>query len=148
MDPIVIAILSIAMRWTHIISVITVLGGLLYASLAVAPALAALPAESRAEFAAALNLRFRPWLRLAVFFLVVSGLYNLVTKTNIPPGYQMWFGIKMLLALHVIVVTFLLSRASITQERRNRMVGGVVLAGVVVTMLSAYLRFLTNWMQS
>jgi uncharacterized membrane protein len=148
MDPIVGAALGIAMRWTHVISVITVLGGLLYAWLAVAPALAILPAEGRLEFAAALNNRFRPWLRFAVFMLVLSGLYNLVTKSNIPPGYHMWFGIKMLLALHVIVVSFLLSSSSIAQERRNRMTIGVVVSGVVVVLLSAYLRFLSNWMQS
>jgi len=147
MDPIFSAVLSIVMRWTHVLSVITVLGGLLYARLAVAPALATLPAESGAQFAASLNTRFRPWLRFAVFMLVVSGLYNLVTKANIPTGYHMWFGIKMLFALHIIVVSFLLSRASVTQEKRNRMITGVVATGIIVVILSGYLRFLSNWMQ-
>ena len=148
MDPIASAILGIAMRWTHVLSVVMVLGGLLYARLAVAPALASLPAEAGAQFAAAVNSRFRPWLRFAIFTLVVSGLYNLVTKSNIPPGYHMWFGIKMLFAMHVIVVSFLLSRAAVTQEKRNRMITGVVIVGVLIVMLSGYLRLLSNWMQS
>ncbi|MEO8130307.1 MAG: hypothetical protein ABJF23_03075 [Bryobacteraceae bacterium] len=148
MDPIVGASLSILMRWMHIISVVTVIGGLLYASIVIGPALSALPPESRTKFADAVNSRFRPVLRLAVFFLIVSGLYNLVTKQNLPPGYHMWFGIKMLLALHVIAVSFLLSSSSVSQERRARMTVGVVISGAVIVLLSAYLRFLTNWMQS
>src|SRR3954469_21677772 len=148
MNPIVGAALGIVMRWTHIFSVITVLGGLFYAKLAVAPALAALTPEGRAELGAVLNNRFRPWLRFAVVTLIVSGLYNLVTKANIPPVYHMWFGIKMLLALHIIAVSFLLTSASVTQERRNRMTTGIIISGAVVVLLAAYLRFLSNWMQS
>jgi uncharacterized membrane protein len=148
MDPIVGAVLAIAMRWTHILSMVTVLGGLFYAKLAAEPALAMLPAEERSKLADTLNDRFRPWLRLAIVTLVLSGLYNLVTKPNIPPGYHMWFGIKMLLALHIIAVSFLLSSSSLTQERRSRMTTGVVISGIIVVLLSGYLRFLSNWMQS
>ena len=148
MDPITIAVLGIAMRWTHILSIIVVLGGLAYARVVLVPALAVLPAEKRSELAAAANSRFRPWVRFAIFLLVVSGLYSLVMKANIPPGYHMWFGIKMLLALHIIAVSFLLTSASVTQERRNRMTTGVIISGAVVVLLAAYLRFLSNWMQS
>ena len=148
MDPIVGASLGILMRWIHITSVITAIGGLLYAGLVIAPALSSLPAETRPEFAGAVNNRFRPLLRLAIVMLIVSGIYNLVTKANLPPGYHMWFGIKMLLALHVIAVSFLLSSSSVTQERRTRMTTGVVISAGVIVLLSAYLRFLSNWMQS
>ena len=148
MDPILGASLGILMRWIHIISVVTTIGGLLYSSLVIAPALSALPSETRKEFAAGVNNRFRPLLRLAVITLILSGLYNLITKANLPPGYHMWFGIKMLLALHIIAVSFLLSSSSVTQERRTRMTTGVVISGGVTILLSAYLRFLTNWMQS
>jgi hypothetical protein len=133
MDPIAGAVLSVFMRWTHILSVITIVGGLLYARIGVAPALEKLPAAERIAFGEAVN---------------VSGLYNLVTKTNIPPGYHLWFGIKMLLALHIIAVSILLARPSVKQERRNRMMTGVVITGIAVVALSAYLRFLSNWMQS
>src|SRR3954452_17148607 len=102
MDPILGAVLSIAMRWIHILSVVVVLGGLTYSRAVLVPSLALLPDEKRSEVAAAANLRFRPWVRLAIFLMVVSGLYNLVMKANIPPGSHIWFGIKMLLALHII----------------------------------------------
>ena len=55
MDPITGASLGILMRWIHITSVITAIGGLLYAGLVIAPALSSLPAETRLEFAAAVN---------------------------------------------------------------------------------------------
>jgi uncharacterized membrane protein len=148
MDPITGAVLGITMRWLHIFSVILVLGGLFHAGFVVAPAMALLPEDRRADFAAAVNKRFKPWLHLAVLTLIVSGLYNLITKSNIPPAYHMWFGIKMLLAMHIIAVSFLLSSASVTQERRTRMARGVVISGVLVVALAAYLRFLSNWMQS
>ena len=51
--------------------------GLAYARLVLVPALAVLPAEKRSEVAAAANTRFRPWVRFAIFLLVVSGLYRL-----------------------------------------------------------------------
>jgi uncharacterized membrane protein len=148
MGPIGGAVAGVLMRWVHILSVTMVLGGLIYARLVASPALELLPLERRSDFAGAINKRFRPWLRFAVFALVLSGLYNLLTKANLPPGYHLWFGIKMLFALHVITVSFLLSRPSVTQERRNRMMSGVVISGVIVVLISAYLRLLSNWMQS
>jgi uncharacterized membrane protein len=148
MGPIGGAVAGVWMRWVHILTVITVLGGLIYARLVESPALELLPLERRADVAGAINNRFRPWLRFALFALVLSGLYNLVTKVNLPPGYHLWFGVKMLFALHIITVSFLLSKPSVKQERRNRMMSGVVISGVIVVLISAYLRFLSNWMQS
>ena len=37
-------------------------------------------------------------------------LYNFLTKKSYPPGYHMWFGIKFLLALHVLSMLILLTR--------------------------------------
>jgi uncharacterized membrane protein len=143
MDPIVGAVLGVLMRWVHITSVVMLLGGVLYARLVVAPALKNAPASVGEQIAE----NFRPWLLLTIVTILVSGLYNIVTKPNIPPGYFVWFGIKMLLALHILSVSFLLARASLTEERRNRLLTGVAISGVAVTMISAWLRFLTNWMR-
>jgi len=123
------AVLSVVMRSVHILSVVTLLGGVLFAVTTAAP-----------------MQRFAPWLRWSSVLLVLSGVFNLVTKQNIPPRYHLWFGIKMLLALHILAVSILLSRSSIGEERKTRLAKGVLATGVVVVVLSAYLRFLANWM--
>ena len=43
MDPNVAAVLGVFMRWVHILSAITILGGFVYARFVVAPALAGYP---------------------------------------------------------------------------------------------------------
>lgn len=123
------AVLSVLMRSIHILAAITLLGGAIFAQTTAAP-----------------MRRFAPYLQWGTALIVISGIYNLVTKQNIPPRYHLWFGIKMLLALHILAVSILLSRSSITQEKQARLTKGVVFTGVIVVILSAYLRFLANWM--
>ena len=49
MDPTLRAVLAVCMRWIHIASVVTLIGGFIYARFVLAPALASLPtAETRA----------------------------------------------------------------------------------------------------
>ena len=46
MDPAVSAVLGVCMRWIHIVSVVTLIGGFIYARFVLAPAIAsAAPAE-------------------------------------------------------------------------------------------------------
>src|ERR1700692_3717009 len=47
MDPVVRALLAVLMRWIHIASVVTLIGGFIYARFAVGPALRALPDTER-----------------------------------------------------------------------------------------------------
>jgi len=148
MDSIPGAVMSVLMRWLHIISAVTLLGGVIYARYVMAPAAAGLAEVDRQKFAAAAREKMRPLVLVPVFTIVISGAYNLVGKSNIPPNYFLWFGLKMLLALHVIAVSFLLVRASLTQEKNNRLMTGVVYSGMAVVLVSAYLRFLSNWLQS
>lgn len=148
MDSIPGAVMSVLMRGLHIISAVTLLGGAIYARYVMAPAAAALPEAERQKFAATVQLKMRPLVLVPVFTIVISGLYNLVGKSNIPPNYFLWFGLKMLLVLHVIAVSFLLVRASLTQERSNRLMTGVIYSSMAVVLLSAYLRLLSNWLQS
>lgn len=128
--------LAVLSRWTHIASMTFIVGGALYARLILAPAMAGQKVDLGNRIAAAL----RPWMLMAVSALVASGLYNLLTKKNLPPGYHMVFGIKMLLALHVIAVAILLGRPGVDAAKRNRWTTGIVISGMIVLALSAYLR--------
>jgi uncharacterized membrane protein len=148
MDPVLGAVLAVLMRWLHIISVITLLGGMIYARYVLAPALTGLPEGEKNNILARSAENFRSLILVTVFIILLSGLYNLFTKPNIPAGYHMWFGIKILFVLHIFAVSFLLARSSVSEEKRNRLMTGVVASGILVTILSAWLRYMTNWFQT
>lgn len=140
MDPNPRDILAVCMRFSHILAMTFLLGGVIYAKLAVYPSLAALPAAERQPAGDRIAALLRPWLTLAIMLLFVSGIYNLVNKGTVPRGYHMWFGIKILFALHVAAVSFLLGRPGVPNEKRARWVSGVFFSGLAVLLLSAILR--------
>lgn len=128
------ALLDILMRWTHIISAVIALGGVMYARWVEGPG-------AQPDAAAA---RFRPWAIAAFVGSLGSGFYNFLTKSGYPPGYHMWFGIKFLLALHVLVVVLLLGLPGRTPEKRRRLMTGAAVSGALVLAAGAYLRWLAS----
>lgn len=148
MDPITSAVLNVFMRWVHILSIIMLLGGLIYRRFVLFPSTENLPEEERNQIANATAKRFRPWVVLSVLAIFVSGTYSLFAKSNVPPYYPLLFAVKLLLVLHVFTVSFLLNRTSIKEDKRNRMMTIVVISGVAIVLLSAYLRYISNWMVS
>ena len=141
MDPAVRAVLGVCMRWIHIASVVTLIGGFIYARFALAPALATVPPSEGEAVGAAAVRSFRPLLYAVT--AIGSGIYNFATKASYPPGYQMWFGIKMLLVLHVAAAAILYSVRESGQAKRNRTALGIVISGLLVIAISAYLRYLS-----
>jgi hypothetical protein len=74
----------------------------------------------------------------AICGLVVSGIYNLLTNTGHSITYHMLLGVKLMLALHVFAVGILITQAE--NPRRARMMTGVVISGLLILAISAYLR--------
>jgi hypothetical protein len=127
MDPILTMLLGLLMRWIHVMTVALLIGGVFYARLAgsrVAP-----------EFLSKIY-----WLAGALF---VSGLYNFLTKSSYPPHYHVWFGIKFLLALHVLSMLILLARPGIEDLKRRRWMSSILYSGTAVIAISSVLRWLT-----
>lgn len=114
------AVLPVAMRWLHIVSVIVLLGGVFYARVVVG------------ELAAG----FRPVAYAAIGGILASGIYNFLSKTSIPPNYEVWFGIKVLLALHVFAATIL-------YRGKKRSLTGIVISGALIVAISGYLRWIS-----
>ena len=133
MDPTLRMVLGIAMRWLHISSVITILGGFVFARFALTPALASTEVVSR----------FRGLLYTAIVAVLVSGIYNYLTKSSYPPGYHMWIGIKFLLVLHVFAVSILYTLANVSEAKRSRLATGIVVSGFVIVLISGYLRWIS-----
>mgnify|MGYP005841793535 CR=1 FL=1 len=128
------AVLGILMRWIHILSAAIALGGIIYARWVAANGA---PPDAVAA-------RFRPWAVAAFAGSLGSGFYNFFTKGVYPPGYHMWFGIKFLVALHVLAVLILLALPGRTGEQRQRLMTGAAVSGALVAAAGAYLRWLTS----
>lgn len=121
-------ILGVLMRWIHLSSVIVLLGGVFYALIA---------GGERAE-------KYRGWTVGAMVGIVVSGFYNFLTKAGFAPGYHMWFGIKMLLALHIFAVAFLLAKGAGDAAKQRRWRTGVVFSGFTIVLISGILRWISR----
>ncbi len=121
MDAALELTLSLGMRWLHIASVVVLLGGVFYARFATR------------EMAAT----FKPVALWAIGGILVSGLYNFLSKSHPQPHYQMWFGIKMLLALHVFAAVM------VYRPGKLRTLTGIVISGALILVIAAYLRSLS-----
>ena len=116
MDP----LLPVAMRWLHLASIVVLLGGIFYARFAVGD----------------LAAGFKPVAYAAIGGILISGLYNFMSKPAFPPHYQMWFGIKILLVLHIFAATIL-------YRGKTRVLTGIVISGAIVIAISGWLRWIS-----
>jgi hypothetical protein len=114
------AAVALTMRWLHIASVVVLLGGVFYARMVVG------------ELAPA----FRRIGLGAIVGILISGLYNFLSQAH-SSTYQMWFGIKILLALHIFAVVILY------KQGKPRALTGVVISGAAILAIAAYLRWLS-----
>jgi len=131
------------MRWIHIASAVTLVGGFIYARFVLAPALAAVGASESDAVGAAAARSFRPLLLTVLVTLIGSGAYNYATKASYPPGYHMWIGIKLLLVLHIAASAILYSVRDSAQAKRNRTALSIAVSGLIVIAISNYLRYLS-----
>jgi uncharacterized membrane protein len=144
MDPAVSAVLGVCMRWIHIASVVTLIGGFIYARFVLAPALeTAAPAE-RNSLTAAVQSAFRPLLLTVIATVLISGIYNYATKGTYPPGYHMWMGIKLLFVLHIISSAIVDSVRTTNPAKSSRTAFGIVITGLIAIAIAGYLRYLSQ----
>ena len=138
MDP--VDVLRIFSRWLHISSVVTLIGGFIYARYAVFPALDA----NGAAFVDRMVERFRSILYVVLATTLASGLYNYLSKPSYPPHYHMVIGIKFLFVLHIFAVAILYTMPKADLEKRKRWLTGMAFSGLIVIAISAVLRWLSR----
>ena len=140
-------LLDVFLRFLHIASVAGLVGGAIYARIALTPVLNALPEPERAGAARDAQARFRTPLFVLLILIVLSGLYQFMTGPKHTSSYQMWFGIKMLLVLHILATGILWATSphgDVTVEGKgNRRLAGIVISGLLAMLIAAYLRHLT-----
>jgi uncharacterized membrane protein len=131
-------VLPVIVRWIHIASMAILIGGILFARLVLAPSTAALSAESRVALMDRVAAGFRPLVYTAILGLVLSGTFNLLTNPGHRPFYHMLLGIKLLLAAHVFAAAFLVAQPK--NPRRVRQMTGILVSGLAILLISAWLR--------
>ncbi len=130
-------ILTVIMRWLHISSMATLIGGILYGRLVVAPSIATLSADAQEAFSDKAASHFRPLVIASMIGLILSGVFKLLSSPGHRFVYEMLFGVKMLLALHVFAVAILIVKPH--NPRRTRMMTGVMISGLAIILISAWL---------
>ena len=130
--------LYVIMHWLHISSVAALIGGFLYARLAMTPASGTFAPEARETLSEKAAAAFRPVVFAAIAGLLVSGLYNIVSSPGHTVRYHIALGIKLLLVAHVFAVSLLIVRPN--NPRRARLMTGAILSGFAIVLISVYLR--------
>lgn len=130
--------LNVFMRWLHISSMATLIGGMIFGRLVMTPSAGALSPETRGAFGERAAAAFRPLVAAALAGLLVSGMYNIISNPGHSVKYHILLGIKLLLVFHVFAVAWLVVQPN--NPRRARMMFGAMISGLVIIGISAYLR--------
>jgi len=131
-------VLGLLMQWLHIASMATLVGGLIYARLAMTPASEALAPEGRDALGERAAAAFRPLAFAAIAGLLVSGLYNVMVAPGHSLRYHTWLGLKLLLAAHVFATAILIVQPM--RHRRPRLMMSACVSGLIVILIAAYLK--------
>ena len=129
--------LNLLMRWLHIASAACLTGGMIYGWI-VAGAAAVLSPEARAELGERTAAAYRPLVMLSISFLLISGVYNLLSNPGHSLRYYLVLCIKLLLAAHVFAVAVLATQPG--NRRRARLMAGGAISALIVIGIAAYLR--------
>ena len=142
--------MDVLSHWIHIVFAAVALGGMLYGGFVLGPAMTGLGDAERAALAERVANRFRPIALAALALLLISGSYNLfrAIERGVDSSYHMAFGIKFLLALHVLGMLFIVSTPpsgdSARDAKRPRLMIGGAISALIVFALGAYLQSLHN----
>jgi len=110
---------------------------MIFGRLVMARSIEGISPESRDSLGDKAAMAYRPLVITAIFGLIVSGIYKFLLTTGHSVRYHMLFGIKMLLVLHVFSVAILIVQPK--NPKRTRMMTGVVISGVAIVLISAWL---------
>jgi len=130
--------LAISLRWLHIASMTTLLGGMIFWRLVLVRASEDMGMAARGPLFERIAAAFRPLVLASIVGLVVSGFINYLLAPGHSPRYHMLLGIKLLLALHVFTVAIMMVQPN--NPRRTRLAAGVMISGLIILLISAWLR--------
>ncbi len=145
--------LALVLRWVHLLSAVTLVGGAIFSFLVLRPWLESLPEEERLSVRRQLRGRWAAVVFVGIGLLLVTGLVNIMRinaqlPADLRKTYHPLLGVKVLVALAVFfLASALAGRSEAFQKLRahwGRTLGLVVLLGVMVVLISGYLRLLRD----
>lgn len=140
---------TLLMRWVHVLSAITLMGGTLFVRLVLRGAVAqTLDEASRAQLVAAVKKRWKVFIMVLTTLLLISGFYNYLMVTRFQhadqPQYHMLFGIKFLLSLGVFALAaFLVGTTGIgrkLQANEGMWLTVLLLLAAATVMVGGYMK--------
>ena len=140
--------LDILSRFLHILAAVWATGSLIYTCFVLSPAVQAMAEDERARLLGRISQGLRPLAISTIVVSLITGLYNFyrILQGGVAPGYHMAFGIKFLLALHVLSMLYMLSKppgANPQRDaKRSRLALGALISAVIIVAIGAYLRTL------
>ncbi len=141
-------VLAVLMRFLHIGSVVGLIGAAIYSRSVLTPVLNLLPEPERASAAEGAQNRFRTPLFVLLALVILSGIYNFLAGPHHSTQWQIWFGIKMLLVLHILAASILWATSPYgdvaVAGKGKRRLASVCISGLLVILIAAYLHYLTG----
>lgn len=113
-------ILEFVLRFLHMLGAAGLLGGILFMRFGLWPSLTTSGASERERIFAAAARKFAPWVGIFAAFVLISGVYNMMTAMKYDyPGryYNPVVGVKFLLGIGVIALLSILCGRTSTAER-------------------------------
>lgn len=141
--------IELIMRWLHILSVVTAIGGSIFMRLVLMPtAFLVLKEEEHNRLREPLLKRWQKIVHTCIALFLISGFYNYLLITRLQhegqPLYHALFGIKFLLALGVFFLAIALtSQGRLFADLRARArywLGILVAVALVIILISGFMR--------
>ncbi len=83
--------------------------------------------------------KFRGLAVTAALLAALTGAFNFMMRMkDAPAGWHAFIGIKILLALHVIAMVFLIARGTASPEKEARYRKGALASAAAVTLIGLY----------
>jgi len=139
------------LRYLHILGAIALMGGTIFAYFAAGPGLEGLSDDQRIQAHAAIRSRWNKFVMISTAALLISGLINMILYPiffefhEMKAAYNIWTGVKFLLALPIFFFAALLTGRSALAQKiqangRTYMAINLVLA-LSMVLIGGALRF-------
>lgn len=81
-----------------------------------------------------------------VLMLFLSGLNNMMYRIGqgVPKQWHMWFGVKFLLALHILAMLIITATSNKTDEQKRGLLAGAGVSSIAVILISVFLNYVAS----
>lgn len=142
-------LIAVVMRWAHILSAITAVGGVFFIFFLLTPVAAqTLPDRQPEILRAAIMRRWRMVVHTTILLFLVSGFYNYLFVTRLvhpdQPVYHILWGVKVLLSFAIFALAIGLSSAKAWASRMRQNAAAwttlLIALAVIVVLISGILK--------